>query len=166
MTNVTGEKKRKLNAFDILLIIAIIGAIAIAVVNIIRANPGVISGGDKEIEYVIKVSAIPSALSDKMLVGDKVYDDESGQMLGEVVEVATMAHEMLGYDQNGVAVYTPIESKIDMYIKIKTLVWEEASALKIDSYRISTGKQVKAYSVNMAFSGVCVSIVELAEAAQ
>ncbi len=163
MSRNNGEKKHALNALDVLIIIIIIAVIATAAASIVRANPGIISGGDKEISYVIQVKEIPEALKNNIAVGDKLYDDESGQLIGEVSLFSAEQAYLTGYDdKNGSPVYTPIDGKTDMLITVKVKVWVENDSLRIDGFRIAVGKDTSCHSHDLAISGKCVSITDIA----
>ncbi len=152
------KEKKRLNALDILLLIVLIGAIAVVVASIVRANPGIVSGGDKEIEYVIKAEAVYSELLDNVAKGDKLYDTESGQLLGEVIDVTSKPAVNISYNNFGNPVETTIEGKSDLFIKIKVAVWEENGALHIDGYRIAVGRSISCQSSKIVLGCVCVSI--------
>ncbi len=154
------EKKRALNAIDVLLIIIAIGIIALVVVNIVRQNPNIVSGGNKQISYVIQVNEVYDALTDNVKVGDKLYDNASGQLIGEVTDVSVSRSQKVGYDLSGDVVYTPIEGKSDIAITLKVSVWSDGGVLKIDSYRISVGMEISCHSPNISVTGRCVSITE------
>ncbi len=155
------EKKRGLNALDVILTILAIAAIAMAVANVVRANPSIVSGGDKDINYTIQVSEVLDALTDNVKVGDKLYDDKSGQLLGEVTAISCTQSQKKGYDKNGSEVLTPIDGKSDMLITLKVSVWAENGALNIDGFRISVGMEISCHSPNISVTGVCTSITEI-----
>ncbi len=154
------EKKRGLNVIDVLLTIIAIGIIAMLVANIVRANPGIVSGGDKDISYVIKVTNIPNALNDNIKVGDKLYDDASGQLLGEVTDISVSQSQKLGYDKNGNEAFTPIDGSSDIAITLRVSVWEEDGELNIDGFRIAVGLEISCHSPNISVKGMCTSISE------
>ncbi len=162
MAQGNGEKKHKLNALDVLLIIVLFGVIAMVAASIVRANPGIVSGGDKEVSYVIQVKNIPEVLKESIAIGDKLYDDESGQLLGEVTAFSTEQSFLTGYGDNSVPVVTPIDGNIDMLITLKVEVWVEKNAIKIDGFRLSIGKDISCHSQNLAVTGKCVSITDIA----
>ena len=107
----SGERKHRLNALDFLLIILIVGAIAAAVVIVVRSNPNIISGGDKEIEYVVKSEGLPSQLKGCISVGDLIYDDATNQVIGTVVAVSEAPTKLVGYSPTGEPVYTEVDGK-------------------------------------------------------
>ena len=153
-----GEKPRRLNALDFLLIILILGAVAVAVVTVIRSNPNIISGGDVQIRYVITSENIPEAVSLNIKTGDQIYDDVSNQLLGTVTAVTVTQSSLKGYDENGNLVLTPIEGKTDISITVEASVWADENPYKIDNYRIAVGSEISYHSANISLSGKCVSI--------
>ncbi len=155
------EKKHALNAIDVLLIIIVIGVAAMIAANIFRANPGIISGGDKEIIYTIRVEKAPEKLMENIEEGDKLYDDISGQLIGEVTDFTTERSSLIGYNEAGDPVETPINGKIDMMISVKVWVWAEGDQMRIDAFRISVGKDISCHSSNLSVSGRCVAIKDV-----
>ncbi len=160
MSNLSsGGKPHRLNALDFVLIILIVGAVAAAVVIIIRSNPNIISGGDKDIEYVIETDALPSQLTGCVSVGDVIYDADSNQVIGTVVAVNETPHKLTGYNTiTGKPVYTEVAGRIDIAITVKATVWADGSSYKIDNYRIAIGKEVSFHSVSTALSGEITAI--------
>ena len=155
----SGEKKHRLNALDFLLIILIVGAIAAAIVIVVRSNPNIISGGDKEIEYVIKSEGLPSQLNGSIAVGDLIYDDATNQVIGTVIAVSEAPSTLKGYDpQTGEPVYTEIAGKTDITITVKATVWADGSSYKIDNYRIASGMDVSFHSHATALRGQITKI--------
>ena len=155
----SGGKKHRLNALDFLLIILIVGAIAAAVVIVVRSNPNIISGGDKEIEYVVKSEALPSQLKGSIAVGDLIYDDATNQVIGTVVAVNESPTILVGYEPiTGKPVYTEIAGKTDISITVKATVWADGSSYKIDNYRIAVGMDVSFHSHATALRGQITKI--------
>ncbi len=155
----SGGKKHRLNALDFLLIILIVGAIAAAIVIVVRSNPNIISGGDKEIEYVIKSDGLPSQLKGSIAVGDLIYDDATNQVIGTVIAVSETPHQLKGYDPStGKPVFTEVAEKTDISITVKATVWADGSSYKIDNYRIAVGKEVSFHSPTTALSGEITTI--------
>lgn len=155
----SGGKPHRLNALDFLLIILIVGAIAAAIVIVVRSNPNIISGGDKDIEYVIESGDLPSQLTGCIMVGDVIYDADSNQVIGTVVAVNETPHKLIGYTPvTGTPVYTEVEGRIDISITVKATVWADGSSYKIDNYRIAVGKDVSFHSVSTALNGEITAI--------
>ncbi len=155
------EKKRGLNALDVLLTIIVIAVIAIAVANVVRANPSVVSGGDMDISYVIKVTNVPDTLTDNIKESDKLYDNKSGQLLGEVTSVSYKQSQKLGYNSSGSEIFTPIDGLTDIEVTLKVSVWSEDEVLNIDGFRIAVGMEISFHSPNISVTGTCTSITEL-----
>lgn len=155
----SGERKHRLNALDFLLIILIVGAIAAAVAIVVRSNPNIISGGDKEIEYVIKSDGLPSQLNGCISVGDLIYDDETNQVIGTVIAVNEAPATLKGYDTaTGKPVYTEVTGKTNIAITVKATVWADGSSYKIDNYRIAVGMDVSFHTHATALSGQITKI--------
>lgn len=155
----SGKKKHRLNAIDFLLIILIVGAIAAAVVMVVRSNPNIISGGDKEIEYVVKSESLPSQLKGCISKGDLIYDDATNQVIGTVVAVSEAPTKLVGYSSiTGEPVYTEVDGKTDITITVKATVWANGSSYKIDNYRIAVGMDVSFHTHATALSGQITKI--------
>ena len=150
---------RRLNILDIILIFIIVGAVAFACVTVIKSNPNIISGGDKEIKYVVVSKELSSAIATQIKVGDKVYDDISNQLLGIVTDIKVSESYLTGFSPIfGLPVNTPIEGKVDISITVKASVWVDGSSYKIDKYRIAVGQVVDYHSDSISLSGQCTSI--------
>lgn len=156
----SGDKVRRMNALDFLLVILILGAIAVAIATVIRSNPNIISGGDKKISYVITTENIFEEVSGNIKAGDQIYDDVSNQLLGTVTEVTVTPSYLKGYDSDGVLVLTPIEGKFDIAVTVEAAVWADGSSYRIDSYRIAVGREISYHSDSISLIGTCVSIAD------
>ncbi len=155
----SGGKKHRLNALDFLLIILIVGAIAAAIVIVVRSNPNIISGGDKQIEYVVKSEELPSQLKGSISVGDLIYDDETNQLIGTVIAVSETPTRLVGYNPiTGAPVYTDVAGKTDIAITVRATVWADGVSYKIDNYRLAVGMDVSFHTHATALSGQITKI--------
>ena len=118
----SGEKKHRLNALDFLLIILIVGAIAAAIVIVVRSNPNIISGGDKTALCTVTATALPESLKELVKVGDLIYDSESSQLLGKVTEVKAEPYKLNGTNElTGATATTEVEGKITLTVTFEAL---------------------------------------------
>jgi hypothetical protein len=133
-------KSHRINAFDFLLIILVVGVISIAVINVIRANPNKISSANKEAHYTITTEALPKSVLEQVAIGDYVYDSETGQVIGKVSAVTSEEYALIGENALGETVKTPIEDKIILTVTVNSPIWTNSSSYTIDGYRIAVGK--------------------------
>ncbi len=159
MASLPQGRKHRFNVFDFILIILIIALVTVTAVKFIRANPGVISGGDKTAICVITAENLPEALKEQIQVGDSLYDTESSQLLGNVTEVKYEVYKLKGINElTGNAVTTDVEGKITLTVTIETRVWLDNGTYNVDGYRLSVGRTMSVRTDRLAVSGECSSL--------
>jgi hypothetical protein len=156
MSSPVSSGKRKLNFLDFLLILVVILLVITAVFSFINANPNRISGGDKEITYTIKCEMLDSGIYQMLKSGDKIYDNVTNQLLGEVVSVADP--EPITATNKLYPLIKLETGKINMYVTVKTQVWVTGGIYKIDNYQIAAGKVIEFHTDKLSVSGLCTAI--------
>jgi len=157
-TRITGEKKRKINALDFLLIILIAAVITITVVTIIQGDPKNSALGDKNISYSLTLPMISKTIVDNINVGDTIYDCDSNQNLGTIETVEIIPINATINTQNGESSKIELSDKVTVKLVVKTSVFENNNSYSIGSYRLIVGNNVSFKSEKYILSGKCTAI--------
>ena len=157
-TRITGEKKRKINALDFLLIILITAVIATTVVTIIKGDPKNSATGNKNISYTVTLPILSKTIVDNITVGDTIYDCDSNQNLGTVETVEIIPINATINDENGESSKVELSDKVTVKLIIKTSVFENDSSYSIGSYRLMVGNNVSFKTEKYILSGKCTAI--------
>ncbi len=100
-----------------------------------------------ELDYVVKVSAVRSELSEKIAVGDEVYS-EDGAYMGRVT----------AYESRGAVMGTTgqtIPDRSDLQITIEAVA--DSGGL-VSGNEIYVGRELSMYTTGLFFEGVCISV--------
>lgn len=133
------EKKRfRFNAVDAVIVILVLAAAAVVGYVIFTEKNNVAPQAEKvRINYVMMVNEMRSVYTDKVKVGDEVYESESEKYIGKVVQVSSTASKRTGTNRsNGDQVVTELENRRDLYVTV------EADAELTDNLYIVNGFNV------------------------
>ena len=149
------QTRRRINLLDFILIILIIAIVSAAIVSVIRSNPNKISGGDLDITYKIKCEMLDKTAAGNIKKGDKIYDNETNQLLGTVANdpEATSVTAQSGNDQVDTG-------KVTLVITVSATVWKNKGIYTVDEYRIAEGLDIAFHSSSFSFTGRCISVTE------
>lgn len=149
------QSRRRINLLDFLLIILIIAIVSAAIVSVIRTNPNRISGGDTTISYTIKCDMLDKNAALNIKKGDKIYDNDSNQLLGTVAEDPSFV-ELEAFDG-----YQNIATgKVTMKLVVSAQVWKNKGIYSVDNYRIAEGIEIAFHSAEFSYTGLCVLVTE------
>lgn len=137
------EKKRSgVTAADFVIIIILL-LLCLFVYRYVFAGMG---GNTYEIDYVLKVEAIRSELSDRIAVGDSVYSSD-GAYMGHVTAVEKRAAR-IGTGQT-------LPDRYDLYITVGA---EADVGGSVSGYAIYAERELQMYTVGLSFDCVCISV--------
>lgn len=153
----SNERKFKINFLDFLLLMLIIATVSAAIVSVFRSNPNKISGGNTTITYKVTCDMIDATAASNIKLGDNIYDNDSNQLLGEVVAEPVITPITAKNSDN---TDVPTE-KVTLVLQIKAPVWKDKGKYSVDKYDIIEGKEIVFHSEKCSFSGLCSAITEL-----
>ncbi len=139
-----GEKKRLITAADIV-IIAVIVLLGFFIYTHAFADT---TGDAVELEYVVRVAALRSELSDRIAAEDEVYSAD-GAYMGRVIS-CTQA-----------AAIDPVTGKqlpdqwSDLYITIEAAGDGDG---RVSGYEVAAERELELYTKGLYFKCVCVSV--------
>lgn len=120
-----------------------------------------VPSGDLEATYVITFTEMRGMLLDSVHAGDKFYEEITGALLGEVVELWTEPYGETKYGPNG-AVYAEKPDTYNMYLRVKGRAVEKADGYYLDgATELKVGAQVMALSQYFSRAGVFYAIEEI-----
>ncbi len=132
----------KINIFDIILLVIVL--IAAVVAYMFLGNKDNVTTNSVEKKYSIKVEKLPLGTTDKIKVGDKVYDNEINTFIGEVVSVEKKDYtRVVENHQTNEFVLAKVEGFENAIVTIKVSLNDLGSDLKTNNdYVIKVGKKV------------------------
>ena len=100
-----------------------------------------------EIDYVVKVSAIRTELSDRIAVGDEVYSRD-GDYMGRVSAYQVRAAVLETTGQT-------LPDCSDLYITIEAQASGDGN---VSGYEIYAERELSLYTTGLSFEGVCIRV--------
>lgn len=153
------KSKHRLNAFDIILIVAITILLVASAVRIFNIYPHLGSQSSTQISFVLSVSDLPQGVGEQLREGDKLYDTESGSYLGTVTAISIEAHIQKEANlKTGETVVNEIEGRSDIKITVKCDAKYDGTQYKTNGVCISCGTSYTVRTAKIAVSGSCISI--------
>lgn len=159
MANGSSEGKRRLNAFDIVLIVVLVGLLVFLTVWALKTLPTGSSTGDTFVSYVIAVSDLPEGIGDQVTEGQALYDFESGVYIGEVTAVSIDKHIETAVNQyTGDTVANTVNGRYDIRITVRGYSKYDGASYKINGLLISCGEQYSIRTSGVVLNGSCISL--------
>ncbi len=146
---------KKWNIVDLVVLAVIIIAIGYAVYAVAVNMQS--SGGEATIEYVVEVPKIRNELSDKIIKGDKVYN-EKGDLMGEITAVSVSQAYYEGSDADGNIVYSRIDGYSSIYVTVVCTANVAPYGYELNGSRISSGEDYALRAPSLYVEGQCVSV--------
>lgn len=156
-----GKLFGKINIFDLAVVILII-VLIIGTIYKFKSPTTAIAGGDKEIEFVIKFENLSDFTEQYYIVGNFVYDENTGQKLGEITNVKSEPYRKeLNLAKGGIA-FAEVPSKINLYLTVKGIGLETDKSYLIDgTYELKNGAGVQVKTKYTTSSGFVYDIKTL-----
>lgn len=149
------KNRGKLNIVDfvvLLVILVVIGYAVYAMAARVEDN-----GGSADVQYVICADRLRSGFSDKLAVGDPVYNTE-GDFMGNVVSVSASPAYFEGVDSNGNAVKSTAEGYETAYITVSCNASVRKWGYEINGETVAAGESYEMRTPALLFEGQCVSV--------
>ena len=136
------EKRAFVTAADLLIIAALL-LIGFFAYRYVYSGP---EEESFELDYVVKVAAVRSELSEKVAVGDEVYSAD-GAYMGRVT----------AFESRGAVLTTTgktVPDRSDLYI---TIASADGDGL-VSGYEIYVERELSLHTTGLSFDGVCISV--------
>lgn len=149
------KNRGKLNIVDfvvLLVILVVVGYAVYAMAARVEDN-----GGSADIQYVICADELRSGFSDKLTVGDPVYN-RAGDFMGSVVSVSASPAYFEGVDSNGNAVNSTIEGYETAYITVSCNASVRKWGYEMNGETVAAGESYQLRTPSLWFEGQCVSV--------
>lgn len=165
-------RKMALNAFDLIIILLVIAVVALAVVGL---SMGSLFAGedanDAQISYTVRISGIDESFAGAMRAGHTVYDAESGEVLGMVVNAPTVVRhqEPALIETDGVyaAQMKDVPGKVDVTLTLTVVATHEAEqGYRVGATAIRVGESYLLRTADYVGRAVCISIDRITELAR
>ncbi len=137
------EKRAFVTAADLLIIAALL-LIGFFAYRYVYSGP---EEESFELDYVVKVAAVRSELSEKVAVGDEVYSAD-GAYMGRVT----------AFESRGAVLTTTgktVPDRSDLYITIEASA--DGDGL-VSGYEIYVERELSLHTTGLSFDGVCISV--------
>ena len=168
------KKGGKFNVLDLLIIIVVLFALAIAIIITIPKIQKSVEIGEKvEITYTVVFEGVNDRVYDKIKANQKAVEALSNRSLGTVkqTEIEPYSEYVIvqGTDGNGETVYTAVKQEIaekgkNIAVTITAdAVYNEGSGYTVEGYRIAVGKQIEIRFADFTGTAYCTSVTVINE---
>ena len=122
--------------------------------------------GDLELTYVLRLSEMRPALLDSVKVGERLYEQETGALLGMVLDVWTEPYGETRADADGKAVFVEREGYYNLFIRLKGRAVEREDGYYLDgATELRVGSNVTASSQFLSRLGSYYQLESIEDAA-
>lgn len=132
-----GKLFGKINLVDISVILIIIIAVAATYFKFNLSAHSDVTRSDAEVIVTLRATGVRDFTVDAYEVGDKVYDDESGKYVGEIVEKTTTEAKDHLTKTDGTVSEQLLPERSNLIIKVKS-----SALVREDGVVLESGKQV------------------------
>ena len=148
----------RFNVIDVLLIIVILFAGAVAAYMFTSGNNTVVSDDTVEITYKIRVQGMNEEFRHLVSLNDKVVDSVGLFQIGEVVDLSYSNTVFVDTNSLGEFVYSDYPEKLDMVITVKAHATVTEGAYMIGGYSMAVGTKVSFRVPDFTGVGYCTEI--------
>ena len=150
------KKKRRVNVFDMIIIVVVI-AVVIGTYAFTHREKALET---KILRYSLELVECPEGFSQKIQVGDRLTDNVKNYHMGTVTSVEARPSVRLGEDKiNGNVIESVIEGKETVILVVEANVVETASDFKVDgNYVVKAGKDIAVKGNGYAGKGYILTI--------
>ena len=126
-------KNRKLNLFDVIVILVLIAAI-IVFIFVSRNNATNQPEMGDEAVYLLEISSIKPEIADQMQVGDKLYSTSTKDFLGDIisVEILESTRLLMNYDAGNYELTTDPD-RVNVMLRVEAPITETETDLFIEN---------------------------------
>lgn len=126
-------KNKKINAFDVVVIIVIVAAVIGLLVYMGTSGNGEESEVGDTATYVLEIGSIDPWVAEAISAGDELVDITSKNNLGTVIDVEIHPAESLNLDyDSGQYIVTTIPDKVKVLLTVEADVTESASDILVE----------------------------------
>ena len=118
MTDNKGKLFGKINIVDLLVIVIIVVAIAVTYFKFNLSAHSDVTNSNGQVQYTLVTKAVRMYTVNQLVVGDKIFDEESGKCVGEIVNVEYKPAYDYVIKTDGTPVYNPIPEKYDVSVTV------------------------------------------------
>lgn len=163
------KSKGHFNILDIVIVIFILLIAGGAAFYFIFSRPGANNGTDdtETVEYQLWYERQRTELSDRIKVGDQVYDDSGVHALGEVVAVDIRPTVVDSYDKtNEQIISVTFPERYSVYVTIRAKATKSENGYSVGPVRLVVGARIGTRYPDFQSAASCVSVTELFSDAQ
>ncbi len=156
------KRKFRFNIVDVLIILLVVAAVAVAAKFLIDRSSGSIGGDSKTvITYVVEFNNVEERFADSVKAGDSVQYDVKKVDFGTVVGVQASPYQIISfnYDEQ-TEVVTTVEGKITLTVTMEAEVTESDRGFERNGSDIRVGQAYSLNFPNFASTGYCVKVTE------
>ena len=110
----------KVNIIDLCVVIFLVLAVVVTVFKFCATPKSTSLQSNSVIEYSVKISNVRDYTAKQMIVGDSVYDEESGKYIGKITNVKKTDAIALGLKDDGTLIETTQPNRYDVIVSIET----------------------------------------------
>lgn len=164
-------RKMALNAFDIIVILLVIAVVALAIVALSMGSLFTDEDGkDAQLSYTVRISGIDEAFAGAIRAGHTVYDADTGEVIGQVVNAPTVVRhqEPTTLEENGVysAQMKDVPGTVDITLTLTVVATHEAGlGYRVGTTAIRVGQSYVVRTPDYLGRAVCISIDRVTELA-
>lgn len=155
--------KKRFNVIDAVIIILILLIAGAAVYVFVFTKAGM-SGNEatETIEYQLWYDRQRTELSDRIKVGDKVYDWGGDYLLGEVMAVDVLPAMVDSYDKTtGQMISVPYPDRYAVYVTVRAEASKKNEAYYVGPVRIVVGARINTRYPDFQATASCVQVTGL-----
>ncbi len=120
MENNKGKLFGKINVVDLLVVLIVIVAVAVTIFKFNFSAHSDVTSSNAKAQYTILTKQVRMFTVDQLVVGDKIFDEESGKCVGEITDVSFEPAFDYVIKTDGTPVYSQIPEKYDVKVTIET----------------------------------------------
>ncbi len=120
MTDNKGKLFGKINIVDLLVILIVVVAIAVTYFKFNLSTHSDVTTSNGQAQYTLVTKAVRMYTVDQLVEGDKVFDEESGKCVGEIVKVEYEPAYDYVIKTDGTPVYSQIPERYDVKVTVLT----------------------------------------------
>ncbi len=163
----TAGRKKGFNIVDLLLILFALSVVFFAVFVLDPFDLDILAEDDvgTEISYSVCLSGIESTYIEKIQTGDSVFDANTKQYLGVVMEVSeAKPHMVLRHDEYSGSYMQQVTGLFDVVVTIQAdASFVERVGYSVEGKRIAVGAEYTMVFPNFAGKGYCISFENAAQ---
>ncbi len=152
----------KVNILDVIIVLIIVCFLALGAVKLFSGVLGGFGAGtvlEAEVLYTVEVTKQSEDYFEKINVGDRVYQVDSDEPIGEVIECSTLPSRYLTENKQSLSYeLTEVEGKYDGHIKIKSNLKFENPDFLLDKKSIKIGSDVELVTRGATLKGYVIDI--------